>query len=65
MLEGQEGHVFAAIVTTVDQRGLRLQLRDLPVVATVPGQGVPGETLNIRLTAAKPEQRLISFEQLG
>ena len=65
MLRGQEGRVFAATVTTADQRGLHVQLRDLPVVATVAGQGVPGATLNVRLTAADPEQRHIGFEALG
>ena len=65
MLRGQEGHVFAAIVTTVDQRGLRLQLRDLPIVATMAGEGAPGDIVNVRLTAADPEQRRIAFEPSG
>jgi exoribonuclease R len=64
MLRGQEGDVFAAIVTTTDQRGLRLQLRDLPIVVTIAGQGAPGDMLNVRLTAADPERRLISFQPI-
>ena len=38
---------------------------DLPVVATAAGQGVPGETVNVRLTEADPAQRRIAFELLG
>ena len=65
MLRGQEGHVFAAIVTLADQRGLRLQLSDLPIVATVVGRGAPGDIVNVRLTAADPERRLISFQPIN
>ena len=30
MLQGREGEVFAAVVTDEDERGVRMQLRDLP-----------------------------------
>jgi exoribonuclease R len=35
MLQGREGEIFPAIVTDVDERGVRMQLGDLPVVARV------------------------------
>jgi exoribonuclease R len=62
MLHGQEGRTFAAIVTTTDQRGLRLQLCDVPIVATMAGQGAPGDLLSVRLTAADPARRMVSFQ---
>ena len=65
MLRGQEGRVFAAIVMTADERGVRLQLRDLPILATMAGQGEPGDVLTVRLTAADPERRLVSFQPAG
>ncbi len=66
MLHGQEGEVFPAVVTTVDQRGLRLQLRDLPIVATMAGPAAePGDKLEVRLVAADPRRRLVNFEPAG
>ena len=35
LLEGSEGQSFPAIVTDLDERGARIQLRDAPVVARV------------------------------
>ncbi len=67
MLRGQEGRVFAAIVTTADQRGLHVQLRDLPIVATSPpARACRARRYNVALpTTADPEQRHIGFEALG
>ncbi|HET8611355.1 MAG TPA: RNB domain-containing ribonuclease, partial [Sphingomonas sp.] len=65
MLRGRVGQVFAAVVTDVDDRGARIQLRDLPVVARVPTDHVgPGRELRVRLTAADPEHRSITFERV-
>ena len=65
MLQGREGEIFAAIVTDVDERGARIQLADLPVVARVAADGIePGDTLRARLTASDPEHRLISFQRV-
>lgn len=66
MLKGSEGLVFPAIVTDVDDRGARIQLRDEPVVARVEAQRVqPGDAILVRLTATDPERRLISFQPVA
>lgn len=65
MLQNCAGRSFSAIVTDVDDRGARIQLRDEPVVARVATHGVaPGDALQVRLTAADPGQRTITFERL-
>lgn len=66
MLQGREGQVFPGIVTDVDERGVRIQLRDLPVVARVSARGVePGDDLRVKLTAAKPDQRAVTFKRVA
>ncbi len=66
MLQGAVGKVFAAVVTDVDDRGARIQLCDEPVVARVAAQGVaPGDALHVRLVAADPTQRAISFTRVS
>ncbi len=63
LLHGRVGEVFPALVTDVDERGARMQLRDLPVVARVAAPGTePGDALCVRLTAAEPDKRRVSFE---
>jgi len=66
MLQGSEGQVFAAIVTDVDERGARMQLRDQPVVARVAAHAVqPGDAITVRLISTDPQRRLIQFERVG
>jgi len=66
MLKGSEGRIFAAIVTDVDDRGARMQLRDDPVVARIEAHGVqPGDALTVRLVSTDPEHRLISFQRVA
>ena len=66
MLHGREGQVFPGIVTDVDDRGVRIQLRDLPVVARVSARGVePGDELRLKLTAADPDQRVVAFKRMA
>jgi exoribonuclease R len=66
MLHGREGEVFPAVVTDVDDRGARMQLRDLPVVARVAAHRVePGDALQVRLKAADPDKRMIGFERVA
>ncbi|HWI86026.1 MAG TPA: RNB domain-containing ribonuclease [Sphingomonas sp.] len=66
MLRGCEGRSFPAIVTDIDDRGARIQLRDLPVVARVGAHGVqPGDAIAVRLTAIDPGRRTIAFERVG
>ncbi|MEY2926504.1 MAG: hypothetical protein RL367_981 [Pseudomonadota bacterium] len=63
LLHGREGQDFAAIVTDIDDRGARIQLRDLPVVARVKATGVlPGDALSVTLVSADPVQRAVSFQ---
>lgn len=66
MLQGSEGQVFAAIVTDVDERGARMQLRDQPVVTRVAAHAVqPGDAISVRLISTDPQRRLIQFERVG
>ncbi|HEX8239067.1 MAG TPA: RNB domain-containing ribonuclease [Allosphingosinicella sp.] len=64
ILQGREGESFAAIVTETDDRGARIQLCDLPVVARLSGADLdPGETLAVTLVAADPESRTVTFRR--
>jgi exoribonuclease R len=66
LLEGSEGHTFPAIVTDLDERGARIQLRDVPVVARVVAHDVhPGAAIVVRLTAVDPLRRTIAFERVA
>jgi exoribonuclease R len=66
MLEGEEGRTFEAIVTDIDQRGARIQLKDLPVVARVAAHRVaPGGAVRVRLTEANPVEGRIAFQRVG
>jgi exoribonuclease R len=43
MLTGREGEGFQAVVIEVDERGSRIQLRDLPIVGRVAPDLTPGQ----------------------
>lgn len=63
MLSGREGEIFSAVVTDVDERGVRLQLCDLPVIARMRGNGfAPGDGLRVKLLSADPAQLPLMFE---
>ncbi|KKC27787.1 RNB domain-containing ribonuclease [Sphingomonas sp. SRS2] len=65
MLQGREGEAFAAVATDVDERGIRIQLRDLPVAARVNATGIgPGEDLDVRLVAIDAGRRAVRFERV-
>lgn len=65
MLSGMAGRIFRAIVTDIDERGVRIQLCDLPVVARLSAQDVaPGAELRVKLTSADPKKRLIAFQRV-
>ena len=65
-LSGREGESFAAVVTDVDEVGPRIQLCDLPVITRVAAHGVaPGAKLTVRLVAADPVKRTVSFERIA
>ncbi|MEG3151787.1 RNB domain-containing ribonuclease [Sphingomonas sp. ZT3P38] len=66
MLHGRVGELFSAVVTDLDERGARIQLCDLPVVARVATDHVaPGDALQVRLTGADSDKRTISFERVA
>lgn len=66
MLDGREGEVFPAVVTDLTERGVRMQLADLPVVANVKAHKVkPGDDVKVKLVSADPGQRLVTFERVG
>ena len=66
MLQPHVGEVMAAVATDIDERGARIQLRDLPVVARVDTHHAePGEVMQVRLTEADPDKRLIRFARVG
>ncbi|MGE4410811.1 MAG: RNB domain-containing ribonuclease [Sphingobium sp.] len=63
MLHDRIGEIFPAIVTDIDDRGARMQLRDLPVVARVAAPGTePGKALCVKLIEADPDRRRIAFD---
>ncbi len=54
------------MVTDLDERGARIQLEGLPIVARVVAHKVePGETIRVRLTGADPETRKLTFQRLA
>lgn len=66
MLDGREGEIFPAVVTDVTERGERMQLSDLPVVANVGANKVsPGDVVKVKLVSADPEQRRVEFQRVG
>jgi exoribonuclease R len=66
MLKGREGQLFPAVVTDVDERGVRMQLRDEPVVARVgANRAQPGDTITVRLVSTDADRRLINFTRVA
>lgn len=66
MLDGKENDVFAAVVTDVGEHGVRVQLSDYPVVATVDAHGVtPGDAVQLKLLSADPDLRSIKFQRVS
>lgn len=61
MLHGRESEVFAAIVTDVTDHSIRVQLRDLPVVASLKTKAAPGDKLDLTLTKADTQTGTIAF----
>jgi exoribonuclease R len=66
VLQGEVGRTFDAIVTDVDDRGARIQLCDVAVVARVDASGVePGERIVAKLVATSPQERSVTFERVA
>ena len=65
LLQGREGEVFRAVVTDRDEKGARIQLSEVPVVARVDTRGVAsGETLMVRLLSADAVRGEVRFERV-
>lgn len=52
VLQPRIGETFAAVVVDRDEKGLEVQLLDIPVVARATGAGELGATVDVRLDAA-------------
>ena len=64
MLDGREGESFAAVVTDVDDRGVRMQLCDVPVVTRISAHQVKtGDDLRVKLVDADPATRKLEFQR--
>ena len=63
MLKERVGETFKAAVTDIVDHGVRVQLADMPVVANVKATGLKqGDTVELKLVSADPDQRSIVFE---
>jgi exoribonuclease R len=66
LLSSQTQRTFSAIVTDVDDRGARIQLRDLPVVARVDAHHVdPGSELRVRVVSTDVPARTVTLERVA
>lgn len=66
MLQGQEAQTFDAIITDIDERGARIQLKDLPVVARVVARGTnPGDMVQVKLIKVDHARRSLEFERMA
>lgn len=66
MLQGREGEIFAATVTERDDRGARIQLDDLPILARVDAhRSATGDQLRVRLVEADTKRRALRFERVN
>jgi exoribonuclease R len=66
MLSGREGDVFHAVVTDLDERGARIQLSEVPVLARVDAHRVAaGSDLRVRLLRADVSKRELRFERVN
>ena len=65
VLQGREGKTFDAVITDIDERGARIQLCKLPVIARVPANGSEtGDEIDVRLVSADTSRRELRFEQI-
>ena len=61
MLEERVGETFAGVVTNVDERGGQIQLGDMPIVARVMTDALPGSELSVKLDAVDVAKRMVRF----
>ena len=65
VLHGREGKSFDAVITDIDERGARIQLCKLPVIARVDAKSAEtGDEIEVRLVSADTDRRELRFEQL-
>lgn len=63
VLHGREGESFDAVVTDIDERGARIQLCKLPVIARVDAKSAEtGDEIEVRLVSADTDRRELRFE---
>ncbi len=66
LASGAEGQIFEAVMTDIDERGARIQLRSMPVVARAQARGVsPGDIIQVKLIEADPLRRSVTFERVA
>lgn len=66
VLEGREGTRFSAVVTSIDDRGARIQLSDPAVITRVEGKGaMPGDVISVILQSVDVPHREARFERVG
>ncbi len=66
VMQGQEGRSFEALVTDIDDRGARIQLCDVAVVARVDVTHVePGDRITVKLLSTSPAERSVRFERVA
>ena len=66
MLKGREGQLFDAVVTDLDERGARIQLKGLPVLARVDANNVePGSEIRVVLAGADTDRRALAFKRVA
>jgi exoribonuclease R len=66
LLSSQPPRTFTAIVTDVDDRGARIQLRDLPVVSRLDVHNVsPGDDLRVRVVSTDIPTRTAKLERVA
>jgi exoribonuclease R len=66
VLTGQEATTFAAVVTDTDERGARIQLCDVAVVARVASRTAePGDAVRVKLVEVNVKERRVRFERVA
>lgn len=66
LLTARVGDIFEATVTELDERGARIQLHGLPILARVDAHSIgAGNSLQVRLVSADAVRRELRFERIS
>ena len=66
VLQSRIGSTFTAVVTDTDDRGARIQLCDVAVVARVSAKNLePGDQIRVKLAEADPTRRVVEFSRVA